>query len=257
MQGASGLTEITKSAIQAGTGPNEAGLRADETKMIKTINNLRPAPASSRHYGAALWLAAVFSILALAMSGCETSPALPSSVPTPSMDAAIAGSETNLLQQGDVVSISFEVSSNYSTTQKISYDGTLNLEGVGSVKCSGKTPLQLQAELVKLYEPLAKDDLLTVKLISTAACVYVSGAVIRPGKVPLERAMTVLEAIMEADGFDSNRAQLTGVTVLRLEDGRQKIYHVNVRNLLEGREDSPFYLKPFDIVHVPAKTFNF
>ena len=197
--------------------------------------------------------------LAGAFAGCESSspPSLVSGAVPPNLAAPVANTETNILQQGDVVAISFEYNTNYNTSQKISFDCTLNLEGVGSVTCAGKTPLQLQSELVKLYEPLAKDDVITVKLISTAACVYVSGAVLRPGKVPLERTMTALEAIMEADGFDSSRARQSDVTVLRLENGRQKIYHVNLKNLLQGREDSPFYLKPFDIIIVPSKTFNF
>jgi len=227
--------------------------------MNMFATNVSPAQttASCRLRGAARWLADALAVLTIAFAGCESSPPPPSFMAPPNPGNQIANSETNLLQQGDVVAISFQYNTNYATSQKISFDGTLNLEGVGSVKSSGRTPLQLQSELVQLYEPLAKDDVITVKVVSTAACVYVSGAVIRPGKIPLERTMTVLEAIMEADGFDSSRAQLSDVTVLRLEDGRQKIYHVNLKNLLRGQEDSPFYLKPFDIIHVPTKTFNF
>jgi protein involved in polysaccharide export with SLBB domain len=226
-------------------------------KMSTTDVSLAQMTVSSRLRGAARRLAGALAVLAAVFAGCESSPPPSPIMVSPNPGTQIASSETNILQQGDVVAISFQYNTNYATTQKISLDGTLNLEGVGSVKCAGKNPLQLQSELVKLYEPLAKDDVITVKLISTAACVYISGAVIRPGKVPLERTMTVLEAIMEADGFDSSRARLSDVTVLRLEDGRQKIYHVNLKNLLRGQEDSPFYLKPFDIIHVPTKTFNF
>ena len=133
----------------------------------------------------------------------------------------------------------------------------MNLESVGLVKAAGKTPLQLQEELAKLYKPQVKDDVLTVKVVASASSIYISGAVVRPGKVPLDRPMTVLEGIMEAGGFDPSRAKLSSVRVIRLEDGRQKIYMVDVRKVLDGTSDAPFYLKPFDIVHVPLKTFNF
>jgi polysaccharide export outer membrane protein len=225
--------------------------------MFATNVSSAQTTASCRLRGAARWLAGASAVLAAVFAGCESSPPPPSFMVPTNPGNQVANSETNILQQGDVVAISFEYNTNYATTQKISFDGTLTLDGVGSVKSSGKTPLQLQSELVKLYEPLAKDDVITVKIISTAACVYVSGAVLRPGKFPLERSLTVLEAIMEADGFDPSRAQLSDVTVLRLEDGRQRIYHVNLKNLLRGEENSPFYLKPFDIIHVPTKTFNF
>ena len=236
--------------------PKGASLPWDSMKMLITNIGMAQKTASCRLGGAAPWLAGACAVLAFVVAGCEASSPPAAGVVPPNPGIAEANAETNILQQGDVVAISFQYNTNYGTSQKISFDGTLNLEGVGSVKAAGKTPLQLQSELVKLYEPLAKDDVITVKIISTAACVYVSGAVLRPGKFPLDRTMTVLEAVMEADGFDSSRAQLSDVTVLRLEDGRQKIYHVNLKNLLRGRENSPFYLKPFDIIHVPAKTFN-
>ena len=164
---------------------------------------------------------------------------------------------TNLLQEGDVVSIGFDVYTNFNTLQKISLDGLLNLESVAPVKAAGKTVLELQTVLTNLYRPKIKDDVITVKLVSSANSVYISGAVVRPGKIPLERPMTALEAIMEAGGYDPNRAKLSEVTVLRVEAGRQKAYHLNLRQVIQGQDEEPFYLKPFDIVHVPTKTFNY
>jgi polysaccharide export outer membrane protein len=136
-------------------------------------------------------------------------------------------------------------------------DGSLNLQAIGQVKAAGKTALQLQGDLLNAYAPLVKDDVITVKVVNAAASVYVSGSVIRPGKIALERPMTVMEAIMEAGGFDPTRALLSHVTVLRLESGRQKVYRINVKRILSGDDDSPFYLKPFDIVHVPTKILSF
>jgi polysaccharide export outer membrane protein len=166
-------------------------------------------------------------------------------------------SRTNLLQEGDLVSIAFQYSTNFNATQKIPLDGLLNLEGVGPVKASGKTPEQLQLELARLYRPQTKDDVITVKLLLGASGVYVSGAVFRPGRIPMERPMTAFEAVMEAGGFDPNRAKLSAVTILRIEGGRQKTYHLDLKRVLQGADEIPFYLKPFDIVHVPSRTFNF
>ncbi len=173
-------------------------------------------------------------------------------------DARAAFYSTNALEEGDVVSITFQYSTNYNSVQKVMLDGTLNCEAVGSVMAAGKTPLDLQAEITKLYErlPQVKDDIITVRLTAAAACVYVSGAVFRPGKIPLEHPMTAFEAVMEAGGFDPTRAQLSRVTVVRVEDGKQRVYRLDLRRVLRGKEDQPFYLKPFDVLHLPAKTFN-
>jgi protein involved in polysaccharide export with SLBB domain len=73
----------------------------------------------------------------------------------------------------------------------------------------------------------------------------------------MERRMTVLDAIAEAGGFDPYRAKLSNVTVLRVDGDRQRIYRLNLNRILAGEDETLFYLKPFDVVHVPTKTFNF
>ncbi|HXA44812.1 MAG TPA: polysaccharide biosynthesis/export family protein [Candidatus Angelobacter sp.] len=205
---------------------------------------------------------AVMAIAAIAVfvAGCETS--------EESMNAAMAESSansraqtrdysTNLLQEGDIVAITFRYSTNFNTIQKISLDGTLNLDVAGEVKASDKTVLQLQDELTKLYQSEATNDPITVKVMTAEAAVYVTGAVTRPGKIPLEHPMTVLEAIMEASGSDPLEANLSNVLVLRVENGQQRTYHVNVQRVLDGKDTTVFYLKPFDIVRVPIKVFNY
>lgn len=164
---------------------------------------------------------------------------------------------TNCLQEGDVVSIMFRYSTNFNTLQKIGIDGNLNLDVAGQIKAVGKTVLQLQDELTTLYQSEAKGDPITVKVVTPEAVVYVVGEVTRPGKIPMERPMTALEAIMEAGGYDPYQANLAGVSVLRIENGEQRTYAVNVKHVIDGKDDRVFYLKPFDIVRVPAKTFNY
>jgi len=206
--------------------------------------------------GLALSLAAV---LVLIVVGCQSMPpehededAL-AHLPGP----GTANYATNLLQEGDTVGITFQYSTNFNTVQKITIDGLLNLESVGQIKAAGTTLLSLQAELTKLYKPQTKEDVVTVKLIMPGSSVYVAGAVFRPGKIPMDRPLTVLEAVVEAGGYDPNRANLARVTVLRVLAGKQRTYHVDLKLVIQGREDAPFYLRPFDIVNVPMKTFNF
>jgi len=143
---------------------------------------------------------------------------------------------TNTLHEGDMVSVTFQYSTNFNALQKITLDGLVNLESVGQIRAAGRTPLDFQAELARAYEPLVKDDVVTVKLVSAVDGVYVSGAVFRPGRIPLERPLTVMEAVMEAGGFDPNRARLSEVIVLRIEHGKQRSYHVDLKRVLQGKE---------------------
>lgn len=206
-----------------------------------------------------LSLSLAVSALALVLAGgCQTAPTpvYPDVLPVPPGPGA-ASYSTNVLEQGDTVSITFQYSTNFDTVQKIGIDGDVNLESVGQVKAAGKTPIELESEIARLYKPQIKDDVVTVKLAAAVSAVYVSGAVFRPGKISMERPMTVLEGIMEAGGFDPNRANLSDVTVLRIDNGKQRTYHVNMKRILRGETESPFYLRPFDVVYVPTKTFNF
>lgn len=200
----------------------------------------------------------LLGILLCVANGCSsTSPrAFSDLLPAPP-GPGMPNYTTNTLHEGDMVSITFQYSTNFNALQKITLDGFLNLESAGQIRAAGRTALELQAELARAYKPLVKDDVVTVKLLAAVDGVYVSGAVFKPGRIPLERPLTVMEAIMEAGGFDPNRARLSDVMVLRIEHGKQRSYAVNLKHVLQGREESPFYLRPFDIVHVPARTFNF
>lgn len=165
---------------------------------------------------------------------------------------------TNTLHEGDIVDITFQYSTNYNALQRIALDGTLNLNSVGLVKAAGKTVIELQQDLAKIYKSLAKDDVITVNVVmNSTAIVYVSGAVLKPGSVELGHPLTAIEAVMAAGGFDVSRADLSEAKVLRLENGQQQAYRVNLKRVLDGKEKTPFYLRPFDIIYIPAKTFNY
>jgi len=200
----------------------------------------------------------LLSAFCLALTGCRTDSAS-------GTDPGSAAYATNNLLEGDVVSITFQYSTNFNAIQKIGLDGTLNLQGVGQVQAAGKTALQLQNDLTGLYKSQVKDDPITIKTVAAESAIYVAGAVTRPGKIALERPMTVLEAIMEAGGYDAYRADLSDVRVLRVVDGRQQTYKVNLKRLMQGQDDAangkpgaePFYVKPFDVIIVETKTFNF
>lgn len=189
--------------------------------------------------------------------GIYNSNPLPASNPP-----GLAPASTNLtspftvLREGDVVQVAFEAETNLNTVAKIQLDGTMVLPMVGEVKAVGKTLMALETELQKSYERFIKTTDLTLTLTSTSASIYVSGAVLRPGRIPLDRPLTAMEAIMEAGGFDLTRAKTSDVSVLRIVNGQQMRYRLNLKAVLREGDLQPFQLQPFDILHVPEKTFN-
>lgn len=160
------------------------------------------------------------------------------------------------LREGDVIHIMFEGLTNMNTTQKILVDGLITMPLIGKVPAAGKSPLYLESLLEVLYEDEIKAVDITVSLVASAAAVYVNGAVLRPGKLPLERPLTVLDAVMEAGGVVLGRAKLSHVFVLRIENGQRVRYRVDLKRALKGEEPMLFFLQPYDIIYVPEKTFN-
>jgi polysaccharide export outer membrane protein len=185
---------------------------------------------------------------------------------SPSKDAFLLGNMPgtgvfspthNAMREGDVIQVTFEGSTNLNTSQKISFDGVINMPFIGKVKAAGKTTIELEALLTVLYENQIKPTEISVQIMSQAAVVYVAGAVLKPGKIPLERPMTFLDAIMEAGGVDHGKGKLTEVTLLRIEGDKRRAFRLNLKRALAGEDVELIYLKPFDIIYVPERTFNF
>jgi polysaccharide export outer membrane protein len=160
---------------------------------------------------------------------------------------------TYVLREGDILRITFPGSPNLNSQQQIRTDGKINLPLIGEVDAAGLTPDALQKKLMDLYAPQLTSKEVTVQVQSSSFPVYVTGAVLRPGKISSDHPITALEAIMEAGGFDYTRANLKNVEVIRQEGNQTKNYKLNLKQVMEGKVSEPFYLKPADIIYVPEK----
>src|SRR6266568_2269398 len=181
--------------------------------------------------------------LFLSLTGCETPnfaepPAQPEVKP-----------ESIVLHEGDVVRISFPGAPNLNAAQPIRRDGRIALQLIGEIQAAGMTPSALEAELVKLYGPQLQTKEVNVTVESSAFPIYVTGAVLRPGKITSDRPLTALEAIMEAGGFDYTKANLKAVRVIRHEGGRTEHFKLDLKGVLQGEQNDPFNLKPADIIY--------
>jgi polysaccharide export outer membrane protein len=157
------------------------------------------------------------------------------------------------LREGDVLKITFPGTPNLDTTQAIRTDGKLVLPVVGEVAVAGMTPAELEKDLLDRYSSQLLSKEVRVAVESSSFVVYVTGAVLRPGKVMSARPLSAIEAIMEVGGPDYTRANLKKVTVTRLEAGLFQTHTLDLKQALEGKSSSPFYLKPSDIVKVPER----
>jgi polysaccharide export outer membrane protein len=175
--------------------------------------------------------------------------------PTPLTEKELTPFASIRLREGDVVAISFPGSGNLNATPQIRRDGKIDLPLGGEMMAAGKTPVELEKDLLEHFGPQLVVKEVSVSVRSSTFPVFVSGAVIRPGKILADRPLHALEAIMEAGGFDLGRANLKEVVVIRIQEGEVKHYVLNLKLLLEGRAKQLFYLQPSDIIYVPEKAF--
>ena len=202
-----------------------------------------PAPSScGRLWQAAGLLALLLLPLFLAV-GCAT--------PHPTVSSA--KDSTIILREGDVLEVAFPNSTNLDTLQTIRRDGKITLPLVGEVYAIEVTPVELQDKLIKLYEPQISTKEITVNVKASSYPVFVTGSVVRPGKIQAEQPLTAVEAIMEAGGPDFIRANLREVRIIRHTKDKTQSFYINVKAVMDGLETRQFYLRPNDIIYVPEK----
>ena len=198
----------------------------------------------------ALQTAGLLAAAMLVFTGCATTQAEKDSL---TAAAKQSRSEMIVLREGDVLKISFPGSANLDTIQPIRRDGRIAMPLIGEVDAAGLTPDGLQEKLIKLYASQISTKEVIVFVQSSSFPVFVSGSVVHPGKILSDHPITALEAVMEAGGFDYNTANLKSVKVIRNENGVMKNYTLDLKSILDGKANKPFYLKPSDIVYVPER----
>jgi len=208
-----------------------------------------------------LLLMAPLALLAAGLlAGCQTD----STKETNAINAQIAKSAETMtndagladLREGDTLKISFPGSPSLDSTEQIPPDGVIRLPLVGPVTAAGLTPSALEKKLVELYAGQISTKEVTVEVENESFPVYVAGMVLHPGKIMSDHPLTALDAVMEAGGFDESTANEKDVAVIRREGNAMKRYRLNLKAVLQGAKNEPFYLKPGDIVYVPER-FNF
>lgn len=192
-------------------------------------------------------------VLPAACETAQTAQTVPPAVAGQPYASAKPGSVPEVtLQSGDVIEVKFAFASQFNQAETVRPDGKVELQLVGEVVVGGKTPDELREELMKLYSADLKHPQLAVVVKGFyERRVYVGGEVKKPGPVLMPGELTVLEAIMDAGGFNTETAEARNVIVIRNLDGHTVCRAIDLKGAIGGAKTTPFYLKPRDVVYVP------
>lgn len=186
-----------------------------------------------------------------------------------------------LLDVDDQLEIRFPFSPEFNAEIVVRPDGRISLPLVKTVIAEGRTPEQLQAELVRRYSRhMANPELVVMVKQQTSRVyeydgevrsaaqpglievalnikdtipllIYVGGEVTRPGLQPYRGAPTALQAVL-ASGGPQTTADMRSVVILRRGANDKPLFIVrNLENDLAGQGTSDIVLRPFDVVVVP------
>src|SRR5262245_49330612 len=103
---------------------------------------------------------------------------------------------------GDELEVKFFYTPELTTVAVVRADGSINLPLVGDVKVAESTPRELAARLQAEYlKHLQRPEVAINVRTFASQRVFVGGQVGRPGMQPLVGRVSVLQAVLAADGF--------------------------------------------------------
>ena len=129
-------------------------------------------------------------------------------------------------------------------------DGYINFPVLGKIKVEGMTREQIAEYLTgQLKEKeLIKEPVVTVEFMNLG--VSVLGEVNRPGRISINRDnLTILDALSEA-GDLTIFGKREKVLVLRQENGKQRVYGINLCSADQLYTSPVYYLQQNDVVYV-------
>jgi len=175
--------------------------------------------------------------------------------PTPMTEPAASMISPSLLtiSNGDVLDVIIRRGAGEET-----YTGTVRDNGVLSVSfidanVKGMTLHDAEQKLTELLSPYIKEPRVQIlfkqKVITDR--IFVFGEVNKPGVIPLEPGMTVVDAVGKANGY-TNYAYLPSVRVLRGGGEHPEVLAVDLDQLIyQGQLGQNLLLKNQDIVFIP------
>src|ERR1700722_1009341 len=163
----------------------------------------------------------------------------------------VANSPDYVLGSDDQLHITVWKEADLTVTLPVRPDGKISLPLINDIQAAGLTPMELRDSITEKLKKYIADPRVTVVVTAmNSRRVFVSGEVVHTGAMPLLPNMTMLQALAAA-GF-TQFANLKGIYVLRMENGKQVKLPFNYRQVIKGNHpEENIMLKPGDTVVVP------
>lgn len=165
---------------------------------------------------------------------------------------AVTAPADYIIGPDDILTIAYWREKDLSADVVVRPDGKISLPLVNDIQAAGMTPDQLRDAVQKAAGRYVTDPSVTivVKQINSRK-VFVTGNVNKPGPVPMNEAMTVLQVLAMSGGL-TEFANEKEILILRTERGQPQTYKFNYKDVRRGKSlQQNIVLKPGDTIVVP------
>jgi len=165
--------------------------------------------------------------------------------------AANVAPTTYVIGPDDVIGITVWREQTLSGSFPVRPDGMISLALVGDILASGRTPVDLGADITAKLKKFLTDPTVTVTVLGVnSKRIFVIGEVAHVGPIPLTSNMNPLQAISAAGG-PTAYAKRTQVYILRGEQGKQKKIPFNYKKAMKDGDLQGVTLLSGDTIVVP------
>lgn len=167
--------------------------------------------------------------------------------------SAKASAQDYEIGAGDILEITTWKEPDFSREEVlVRLDGKLSFPLLNDVQAAGLTTLDLKGAIENGLKDYVSSPVVTVHVTDpNSQRFYILGEVQRTGEYPLVKHLTVLQAFAVAGGF-TEWASKKEIILLRTENGKEKIYRINYKDITRGKDLSQnIKLKADDTIIVP------
>jgi polysaccharide export outer membrane protein len=160
--------------------------------------------------------------------------------------------ELYVIGSGDVLAIDLWKEATLSKQIAVRLDGNISLPLIDDIQAAGLTCEELESLLEEKYKDFVEAPEISVSLIqSGSGKIYVLGKVSGPGEYPLQKKMTLLQAIARAGGLGA-WADTSDIRLVREVSGVERQFRIDYEAIISGKDMSQnIILEPGDTIFVP------
>ena len=192
-------------------------------------------------------------LLAIVTVGIGESPAAEKKSKSKQIWSARDSQKDYIIGAGDILEIVTWKEEDFTREEVlVRLDGKLSFPLLNDVQAEGLTTVELKRVIEKGLKDYVSNPEVTIHVRAPLSKkFYILGEVTNTGEYPLVKHLTVLQAFALAGGF-TEWASKKEIILLRNIDGKDKIYRINYKNIVKGKDLSQnIKLRADDTIIVP------